>query len=185
MDAPPHDPRGSGNHDGCVEERIRRIKENVRAIQAGLPYQMASPMMTWAVYYSTYVLNLMPKRVGDGVSPRELLTGVKPNFKKCLPVGFGDFCQVLERNPDNTMAARTVSALALLPTGNGPVKLASLATGKTITRERFTIIRNVPYELLIIVKAMQERGTIGIEDLLNPGRAVVQEEDELEYLQNK
>ena len=124
----------------------------------------------------------MSKRTGDGVSPREILTGVKPNFKKCLPVAFGDFCQVLERNPDNTMASRTVSALALLPTGNGPVKFASLATGKTITRERFTIVHNVPYEMLAIVKTMQERSMIGIEDLLNPGMARGLEEEEVEAL---
>jgi len=92
---------------------------------------------------------------------------------------------VLERNPDNSMNARTVTALALLPTGNGPVKFASLATGKTITRERFSIVYNVPYELLAIVKSMQERGMIGIQDLLDPGNAGVQEENELVQLEER
>jgi len=40
VDAPPHIPRGSGNHDGRFEERVRRIKDNIRAIQAGLPFHM-------------------------------------------------------------------------------------------------------------------------------------------------
>ena len=180
VNAPPHVPRGSGSHDGRIEERVRRIKENVRAIQCLLPYHLGRPMLTWACYYATYVLNLMPKKLGDGISPREMLTGVKPNFKKCLPVAFGDFCQVLERDTNNTLKPRTVPALALLPTGNGPVKFASLFTGKTITREQFKIIYNVPYELLAIVKTMQERGVLAIEELLKPvAPANVNEEIEL------
>jgi len=93
----------------------------VKAIQCGLPYHLGSEMLTWATYYSTYVLNLMPKRLGEGISQREMLTGVKPNFKKCLPVAFGDFSQVIESDTNNTLKPRTVTALALLPTGNGPV----------------------------------------------------------------
>jgi len=41
----------------------------------------------------------------------------------------------LERDTNNTLKPRTVTAIALLPTGNGPVKFASLYTGKTLTRE--------------------------------------------------
>ena len=177
--APLHRPRGAGNHAGRVEERVRRIKDNVRALQAGLQFRMGQPMLVWATYYLTYVLNLMLKREGDGVCPRQILTGIKPDFKRSLPVGFGDFCQVLERDTNNTLKARTVTALALLPTGNGPVKFASLSTGKSLTREQFKIIQNVPYELLIIVKTMHERGMLGIEDLLQPN---VQVEDENELI---
>ena len=179
MDAPPHIPRGAGNHDRRVEERFRRIKENVRAIQAGLPFKLGPQLLTWATYYATYVSNLMPKRLGDGVSPRGLLTGLKPNFKKWLPLAFGDFCQVLERDPNNTLKPRTVTAIALLPTGNGPVKFASLSTGKTITRETFKVIHNVPYEFIVILKSMQERNTLGIEELLKPGTQAVEDEQRL------
>jgi len=179
VDAPPHIPRGAGNHDGRVEERVRRIKENVRAIQCGLPFHLGPQLLTWATYYATYVSNLMPKRLGDGISPRKLLTGVKPSFKKCLPVAFGDFCQVLERDPNNTLNPRTVTAIALLPTGNGPVKFASLSTGKTITRETFKVIPNIPHEFILILKSMQERNTLGIEELLTPGTRSSEDEQKL------
>jgi len=179
VDAPPHVPRGSGNHDGRVEERVRRIKENRRSIQCGLPFYLGPQLLTWATYYATYALNLMPKRLGDGISPRELLTGIKPNFKKCLPVSFGDFCQVLERDPNNTLKSRTVTAIAMLPTGKGPVKVTSLCIGKTITRENFKIIHNVPYELLAIVKSMQEKNVLGIEELLKPSSSASEDESQL------
>ena len=83
-------------------------------------------------------------------------------------MAFGDFCQVLEANPDNTMKPRSVTAIALLPSGKGPVKFVSVSTGKTIVRETFKIIKNVPAEILSVVKAMQERGELGLEDLLRP-----------------
>ena len=68
------------------------------------------------------------------MSPREIMTGIKPDFKRSLPIGFGEFAQVLERDPNNSLKPRTVTAIALLPTGRGPVKFTSLSTGKTIVR---------------------------------------------------
>ena len=179
INAPPHIPRGVENHDGRVEERVRRIQENIRAIQCGLPFNLGPQLLAWATYYSTYVSSLITKRLGDGISPRELLTDIKPNFKKCLPVAFGDFCQVLERDPNNTLKPRTVTPIALLPTGNGPVKIASLSTGKTITRENFKVVPNVPYEFLAILKSMQERNVLGIEELLKPGTQASEDEQKL------
>jgi len=158
---------------------VRRIKENVRSIQCGLPFHLGPQLLTWATYYATYVSILTPKRLGDGISPRNLLTGVKPNFKKCLPLTFGDFWQELERDPNNTLKPRTVTAIALLPTGNGPVKFASLSTGKTIPRENFKVIPNVPYEFIAILKSMQERNLLGIEELLKPGTQASEDEQKL------
>ena len=93
---PPHHAGGSGHHDGRIEERIRRIKDNARAIQAGLPYRLGKALWTWCIYYSTYVLNLIPQRT-ENTSPREIMTGIKPEFKRALPIGFGEFAQVLEQ----------------------------------------------------------------------------------------
>jgi len=94
-------------------------------------------------------------------------------------MAFGDFCQVLEWDPNNTLKPRTVTVIALLPTGNGPVKFASLSTGKTITRENFKVIRNVPYEFIAILMSMQERNVLGIEELLKPGTQASEDEQTL------
>jgi hypothetical protein len=165
--APPHYARGSGNHDGRVEERVRRIKDNVRALQASLPYKLGDSLVVWAVYYATYVLNLMPAR-GHNICPRELLTGTKPIFKTVLPVGFGYFCFVKERITKSDLSPRTVTAISLLPTGRGSVKFASLTTGKVITREQFKTVGHIPEEYVKIVDAMQGKRLIGVEDLLQP-----------------
>ena len=153
----------------------------MRAIQAGLPYRLGQALLTWCIYYSTYVLNLMPHR-SENISPREIMTGLKPEFKRSLPIGFGEFAQVLERDPNNSLKPRTVTAIALLPTGKGPVKFASLSTGKTIVRETFKAMKHVPFEILSIVKAMQEKGMLGIEELLEPSIDRSDEEDELNIL---
>ena len=164
IEGPPHDPIGSGTHDGKVEERIRRIKDNLRSIAMSLPYKFGDALTTWAVLYSTYVLNLMPARVGCGMCPREILTGRKPEFKKVLPIAFGDFCQVQEkRTLKGVWTQRTVSALAILPSGNGPVRFVSLATGKIIFRSQFKIMKMIPYEYVILIQALQKRENFATE----------------------
>jgi hypothetical protein len=109
---------------------------------------------------------MLPFRSGDGTSPRETLTGVKPEYKKCLPVSFGRFCQIKEKTT-NTLARRTMTGIALLPTGHGPVKFVSLLTGRIVTRLQFKPMDHIPSEYLLILKSMQERKVIGIEDLLD------------------
>ena len=79
------------------------------------------------------------------------------------------------------MKARTVTAIALLPTGKGQMKFTSLSTGKTIVRETFKIMKSVPFELLSIVKVMQEKGMLGMEELLEPN-STKDDENELNIL---
>ena len=130
----------SGKHDAVVEAKIRRVKENVRAIAHSVPYKMGRKLLAWAVQYGTYVTNLMPGPYA-GVSPREALTGVKPDYKKVLPAEFGSFVQMVERDDaGNSMNARTSAAIVVLPTGTGAVKVLSLVTGKERSTESFTEI---------------------------------------------
>ena len=164
---PPHVPTGAGSHDGSVDERIRRIKDNMRALQAGLPYELGDALTIWCTYYACYVLNLLPARSGDGLSPREVFTGLKPDYKRVVPVAFGTFCQVKEKKT-NTLATRSVTAIALLQTGHGPFKFTSLYTGRVITRLQFRPMQSSPHEHILILNSMQERRRIGTEDLLSP-----------------
>ena len=169
INGPPHDPVGAGTHVGQVEERIRRIKENYRSLQASRPFKFGDALATWAIRYSTYVLNLMPMRHSPTACPREILTLVKPDFKVVLPVAFADFCQVREKHSSNSVnELRTISAVALLPKGNGSVLFASLTNGRVITRDQFTVIKDIPQEYLLIIQSLQERGVFAIENKEHP-----------------
>jgi hypothetical protein len=114
--------------------------------------------------YATYALNLIPPR-GNAVSPRELITGIKPSFKTHLPVAFGSFAQTKEKTK-NDMSPRTVTAIALLPLGNRSVKFASLLSGNILVLDQFTIVEDIPYEWLLLVKSLQERGCLGVENMI-------------------
>ena len=74
---PPHIQVGAGSHVGKVEERIRRIKDTYRSLQASRPFKFGDNLAVWAIKFANYVLNLIPPRIGDGRSPREILTGVR------------------------------------------------------------------------------------------------------------
>ena len=54
----------------------------------------------------------------------------------------GDYVQATVSDTDNTMRSRTQDCIALLPTGNltGSVKMSSLATNATVTRDQSKIL---------------------------------------------
>jgi len=166
---PPHLLLSPGKHDGYVDERIRRLKEIVRAISVSLRYRLGFTLTQWCVIYSAYVLNLIPFREAQGASPRETFTGIKPNFPTHLPISVGVFAQVKEKTK-NDLTPRTVTALSLLPTGDDGVKFASLLSGRVLYRNLFVEVQNIPYEWLVIVNRLQERGELGVEGMIdNPG----------------
>jgi hypothetical protein len=83
----------------------------------------------------------MPKSSGSkgsGVSPRQDFTGIRPVFSRDLPFAFGQFVQAAQGVSDNSMKARTFSAITLLPTGNsnGSVKIMNLSTGRVCIRSK-------------------------------------------------
>jgi hypothetical protein len=133
---PPHVPTPAGKHDAVIESKIRRIKENARAIQASLPFKLDAKLLIWLIQYSVYVSNLMPGPY-PGISPREALTGRKPEYSKALPFAFGDFVQISQRYPDNTMAPRTFAAMAVLPDGNGSGHFLPLGSGDSVYSNAF------------------------------------------------
>jgi len=141
VNVPPMVTLASGVHNVVVEARIRRIKEGVRSILSGLPFKVSKVILIWAVLYVTYVTNLMPKSSGykgSGVCPRQDLTNIRPVFSRDLPFAFGQFVQAAQGVSDNSMKARTFSAITLLPTGNsnGSVKVMNLSTGRVCIRSK-------------------------------------------------
>ena len=92
-------------------------------------------------------------------SPRELITGVAIDYLKHCTLEYGAYAQVHEEH-DNSMAARTVGAIAMRPTGNvqGGYWFYSLNTGRMLNRNNWTELP-MPADVIQRVHAIA-KGTI-------------------------
>ena len=118
------------------------------------------------VYAANYWLNMFPRKGGRSktLSPRALLTGQSWSYTTHCKLEFGDYVQTHEEH-DNSMAARTIGAIALRPTGNaqGGYFFFSLTTGCVLNRGRWTSLP-MPNEVIDRVHRMahQEHGNNGL-----------------------
>jgi hypothetical protein len=134
---------GSGQHAPVVENKIRRIKERVRAHVTTMPYKLYSVLLMWLVYFCVSRLNMMPCRTRmNPISPHEALTGRKLDFKRDIPVGFGEYCQaVIPSNifKNDVNKQRTAACITLCPTSNlqGSVMMLQLKTLKVVARDHW------------------------------------------------
>ncbi len=120
-----------------IEHKIRVIKEQVRTVMYGMPFNAVPPSIyISAVMFVTKQLNLFP--VNGGIlahySPKQIMSGEVVHYKFCtLP--FGAYCQISEEaQPRNSLVPRTQGALALGPSGNvqGGHKFYTLNTGMVV-----------------------------------------------------
>jgi hypothetical protein len=76
----------------------------------------------------------------DTLSPTTIVTGVGTPDYACMRLELGSYVQVFEDNdPTNTPRARSLGAIALLPTGNAQGDyFLSLSTGARISRHTWT-----------------------------------------------
>ena len=118
------------------------------------------------VYAANYWLNMFPSQGGisQTLSPRTLLTGQTWSYTTHCKLVFGDYIQTHEKH-DNSMATRTIGAIALHPTGNtqGGYFFFSLSTGRVLNRGRWTSLP-MPNEVIDRVHCMarQEHGNSGL-----------------------
>jgi Reverse transcriptase (RNA-dependent DNA polymerase) len=127
-----------------AERRIRVIKERARAIWNTLPFErMPARMIIEMIYCANFWLNCFPAAdgVSDTLSPRAIIDGTTIDFTRHCKLQFGEYVQTHEPH-DNSMAPRTIGAIALRPTGNdqGGHYFYSLSSGKRITRSHWTTL---------------------------------------------
>ena len=125
-----------------VEREIRTIKERCRCVYATLPFKKVPALMVESlVVHAVQWLNSFPApdSVIGNMSPRELMTGIQVDFTKHCRLEFGEYVQTHEEH-DNTMASRTIGAIALTATMNeqGSYYFMSLSTGMRIHRKQWT-----------------------------------------------
>ena len=150
-----------------IERQIRTVKERTRAIYCTLPFQkMPRRLIIEMVYAANYWLNMFPRQGGISktLSPRTLLTGQTWSYTTHCKLEFGDYVQTHEEH-DNSMATRTIGAIAVCPTGNtqGGYFFFSLSTGRVLNRGRWTSLP-MPNDVIDQVRRMtrQEHGNSGL-----------------------
>jgi hypothetical protein len=109
-----------------IERHIRTLKDRVRAIYTTLPFKsIPKRMLIELIYNCTFWLNCFPTTEGISatMSPRSIITGYQVNFEKHCKLEYGEY---------NSLAPRTIGAIAMRPTGNfqGSYVFYSLRTGK-------------------------------------------------------
>ena len=150
-----------------IERQIRTVKEQTRSIYCTLPFnKMPRRLIIEMVYVANYWLNMFPRKggVSKTLSPRALLTGKTWSYTTHCKLEFGDYVQTHEEH-DNSMAARTIGAIALRPTGNtqGGYFFFSLTTWRVLNRGRWTSLP-MPNKVIDRVHRMarQEHGNNGL-----------------------
>jgi hypothetical protein len=129
-------------HVGEIERFIHTLKERMRAIYNSLPFNHMPPRIVIAMAkHSIYWLNSFPHPNGvpADMSPHMIITGQTVDFTRDCKYEFGEYVQTHEQH-DNSMAPRTIGALAMRPTGNaqGNYYFFSLSTGWIINRMHAT-----------------------------------------------
>ena len=131
-------------HVGVAERRIRVVKERMRSYIAHSKFErwpivMISKLAEFVVFW----LNAFPvdRGISRLLSPYTIMTGLTVNYSVHCRFVFGEYVQTHEEH-DNSMAPRTIGAIALGPAGNvqGGYEFMSLSTGRVIRRNTATKI---------------------------------------------
>ncbi|KAI2490729.1 Reverse transcriptase (RNA-dependent DNA polymerase) [Fragilaria crotonensis] len=134
------------SHVGEIERSVRTVKERLRSTVHGLPFKrLPKLMVVHMVADAVRCLNMFPadNGVSPFLSPLSIVTGVPPPDYACLRLEFGTYVQLFQdHSPSNTIAARTLGAIALTPTGNahGDYHFLLLASGCRVSRHRWTAL---------------------------------------------
>eukprot|EP00934_Nitzschia_sp_Nitz4_P008987 Nitzschia sp. Nitz4//scaffold353_size16344//11151//16190//NITZ4_008865-RA/size16344-processed-gene-0.13-mRNA-1//1//CDS//3329548925//8977//frame0 len=147
-------------HVGEAERAIRTIKERMRAIHNTLPFKkLPTRLLIEMAKSCVFWINALPQRngVSKQLSPRTIITGMSIDYRRHCQYEFGEYVQTHEEH-DNTMAPRTIGALALRPTGNaqGGYYFYNLSSGRIVNRNRATKVP-MPGDVIERVELLADR----------------------------
>ena len=153
---------GAGDHMDKVDLKIRRLKETIRSVQAGLPWSLPDNMVRDLVKYSNSRLNIRRPSTGTSiVAPRVAFTGRKPNYRKELELAFGDYveCYNPKVRSNDAEQSRTEPCIALYPTGNanGSWLFMNVKTHKRVRRTHWVKMKTTQ----LIIDAINQMAKMG------------------------
>lgn len=103
-----NDNKPSGTHAPRVERRIRFIKDKLRIILQGLPYNVTRNLLKWAAQCACRMTNMQPSSSSpDNLTPREKFLRRHTNYVTDIGPAFGTYVQCTVPNTNNTMESRT------------------------------------------------------------------------------
>ena len=138
-------------HVPVIEAKNRRVKERVRCLTAHLPYKLNTHFLSFLPRYVARRLSICPSsHSGVNVSPYEVLTGVKVDYKKELKVGFGEAAHVY---------SRTDQAISLVSVPR--VKKLATCTGFSNNKECSAVLYSLG-------KGMKQRPVTAVADSFDP-----------------
>jgi hypothetical protein len=112
------DTGGAGDYVPKVDIEICRIKEMVRGIKATLPWKLPPILLKDLVAFAVSRINIKwSTAASHNICARIQVTGIKPDYRKRLSLGFGDYCKVYD-GMDNMTQSRTVPCISLYPCCN-------------------------------------------------------------------
>jgi len=89
------DTGGANDYVPKVDIQIRRVKEIVRGVRATLPWKLPPVLLRDLVAFAVSRINIRrSSAVNSNVCARVRFTGIKPDYRKKLSLGFGDYCEV-------------------------------------------------------------------------------------------
>jgi hypothetical protein len=117
------DPAGAGDHLNDIDTKIRRLKELMRSVIAGLPYPLAKEQVKDFAVYAVSRSNLKASiGLESTVCPRVRFTGYKRDYKTELCLAFGDYVEAYDPKSkdrsNDVMVARSELCVALYPSAN-------------------------------------------------------------------
>jgi hypothetical protein len=150
---------------GEIERFIRTVKERIRATYNSLPFErLPTRLVTEMVNSAVFWWNSFPgnSAISDCLSPSEIVLRRGLDYQKHCQLEFGEYVQTHEAT-DNSMAPRTVGALALRPSGNaqGGHLFYSLSTGKVLHRNHWTALP-MPQEVIDRVTVLASTAPTGL-----------------------
>ena len=132
---------GAGDHMNVLDVEVRHLKEVFRSVHSSLPWKQPEWLNKDLVSYVVSRKNLRGSSTSV-VSARVKFTGRKPDFKKELSIGYGDYCECYNPAVESKDASkdRTEPCVALYPTGNanGSWWFLNIATKRRVRRTNWT-----------------------------------------------
>ena len=141
-------------HVGLIEQRIRAVKEKIRASSREFLFKNISVMvLIHTVYTTIFWLNTFPNMSEkQWFSPREIITGLTIDYKRDCKAVVGAYVEAsTDAEITNDNAERRQSCIYLGPTGNCQVsrKCFVIETGAVVVRRIFDVL---PYPDAILKK---------------------------------